>query len=255
MMSGLPKWVRIIGVFVLVLGVGIGGFLVYWEQSTNPVEQPALDALVTSDTAVVDTTEQGWMLFTPVGARPDAMFVFYPGGHVNPQAYAAHVRGIAEAAGIRALIIPMPLDLAVMDVNAMDDVIAAYPGVQTWILGGHSLGGAMACNYLYNHPQAVDGLVLWAAYPADSNDLASYDDVPMLSIHAENDGLATPDDVAQRVPLLPADTGYVLIEGGNHAGFGWYGDQNGDGVRRISGEEQMAQVVAATARFIEGLVE
>ncbi len=238
---------------MLVLGVGIAGFLAYWEQSTNPVEQTAFDALITSDSAVVDTTEQGWMLFTPVGARPDAIFVFYPGGHVNPQAYAAHVRGIAEAASVRAVIIPMPLDLAVMDVKAMDDVIAAYPNVETWVLGGHSLGGAMACNYIYNHPEAVDGLVLWASYPADSNDLSGYD-LPVLSIHAENDGLATPADIDQRRLLLPADAGYVRIAGGNHAGFGWYGEQNGDGARSISAEDQMGQVIEATAGFIEGLV-
>ncbi len=49
--------------------------------------------------------------------------------------------------------------------------------------------------------------------------------------------------------LLPADTTWVVIEGGNHAQFGDYGIQPGDNVATISAAEQQTQIVDATVIF------
>ena len=41
-----------------------------------------------------------------------------------------------------------------------------------------------------------------------------------------------------------------MIDGGNHALFGNYGEQKGDGQAQISGEEQQEQVVRAVREFV-----
>jgi pimeloyl-ACP methyl ester carboxylesterase len=123
---------------------------------------------------------------------------------------------------------------------------------QHWVVGGHSLGGAMAASYLYNTGTNEDGLVLWASYPAGNDNLADRT-IPVASIYATNDGVATPDDVLAGRPQLPPDTVFVPIEGGNHAQFGDYGPQPGDNPATISAAEQQAQAVAATVEVLRRL--
>jgi hypothetical protein len=108
----------------------------------------------------------------------------------------------------------------------------------------------MAARFTYLNPQEIDGLVLWAAYPASSNDLSS-SDLEVVSIHASEDGLADVDTILASQPLLPAATTWLLIEGGNHAGFGWYGPQPGDNPRTISRDAQQEQAISATLELIE----
>jgi hypothetical protein len=93
----------------------------------------------------------------------------------------------------------------------------------------------------------MHGLVLWASYPASSNSL-SYQPLKVLSIFGSEDGGL--DGIEASTPLLPADTIWYRIEGGNHAQFGDYGPQGGDGVAKISAQEQLIQVVTTTGEFL-----
>ena len=109
------------------------------------------------------------------------------------------------------------------------------------------------CQYFVHvHPATVDGLVLWASYPAESNDLSARD-VAVVSVYGSRDGLATPEKVTASEDLLPPETRWVEIEGGNHAQFGWYGAQNGDNPATISREAQTRQVVEATVELLANL--
>ena len=101
---------------------------------------------------------------------------------------------------------------------------------------------------------AVRGLVLWAAYPAGSDDLSGYQ-LATGSIYGTRDGLATLDEIDASRPLLPPDTQWTAIQGGNHAQFGWYGPQSGDNEATISREEQQAQIVEATLQLLRQLGE
>jgi pimeloyl-ACP methyl ester carboxylesterase len=89
------------------------------------------------------------------------------------------------------------------------------------------MGGAMAANYAHRQPGKVQGLVLWATYPASGDYLSSYK-LQVASIFGTRDGLATGTKIEASRPLLPAATHWVAIEGGNHGQFGWYGAQPGD---------------------------
>jgi dienelactone hydrolase len=133
-----------------------------------------------------------------------------------------------------------------------EKVMQAYPEIDTWVVGGHSLGGAMAANYAAKNPGQVDGLVLLASYPAESGSLAG-SDVDVISIYGSEDGLATGDKIDASRPLLPQNTRFVEIVGGNHAQFGWYGPQNGDGEASIERIDQQKQAVEAITSFLSGL--
>ena len=227
---------------VLLLGA-VAGYL--WLNDLADPMPEAEAALRSSEGVTVET--DGWLTFSPADPSSTGV-IFYPGGRVSAEAYAPPMRAIAEA-GHLAVITPMPFGLAVLSPDAANGVIEAHPEVDQWIIAGHSLGGAMAAQYAASH-EDIDGLALWAAYPPDGTDL-SESDVAVTSVFATEDGLATLEDIEASTDQLPADTTFVEVEGGNHAQFGWYGEQDGDGVATISREAQQEQVVAATLALVE----
>jgi pimeloyl-ACP methyl ester carboxylesterase len=203
-----------------------------------------------SSTAVTVSSDD-WISFTPTDTAPTAGFIFYPGGKVEEQAYAPILRGIADS-GYLAVIVPMPFDLAVFGAGKAQNVIETYPEIEVWVIGGHSLGGVMAVEYAVDHPDQIDGVALWASYPAENTSLAD-SGLAVISISGTLDGLSTPDKINASIPLLPQDTIWISIEGGNHAQFGDYGTQSGDLAAAISPEEQQAQVVEAMVELLAEL--
>jgi hypothetical protein len=225
-------------VAVLLVVAGAGFFA--WTRIAGYTASPEAAAL-----AATAQTPRGWYVFQP--AQPtDTGLIFYPGELVDPAAYAPLMKQVSER-GIMAVIVPMPLDLAVFGVSRADDVIAAYPDVEHWIVGGHSLGGSMAANYVSEHPEAVDGLALLASYPAGSTDLSGLP-IGVVSVYGSEDGIAG-DKPAASMNRLPPSAELVVIEGGNHAQFGDYGPQRGDGVATISRADQQRQTAAAIAKL------
>ncbi len=238
-MTTWMKWVqRIARIGLLLLLVAVVGFLVW---AVNPVA-PTDRALTAVETA--REVDGAWVF----GAESETGLILYPGGRVDARAYAAVAEAIA-AEGYLVIVPEVLLNLAVFDANRADEIIAAYPAVEAWAIGGHSLGGAMAAAYTNDHLGIIDGLVLWAAYPAGSDDLSTAD-LPVVSIYGTLDGLATIDKIDASRPLLPADTQFVPIMGGNHAQFGDYGEQGGDNAAAITTEAQQAQMTAATLALL-----
>ena len=233
---------RLLALSILVLALLFIGFLV-WVGQPAAAQEEALGALTTDETISVTTTP--WLVFTPITPTATTGFIFYPGGLVDPRAYAPAARAIA-AEGYLVAIVPMPLNLAVFAPTRALDVMAAYPAIEQWAIGGPSLGGAMAANFVANQRDGVKALILWAAYPAADDSLARRDDLQVTSIYGTNDGLATVAKIEEARPLLPPQSRFIAIEGGNHAQFGWYGAQRGDQPAAISQEAQTAQVITAT---------
>ncbi len=231
------------GIFLLA----VVGFVVWAANPLGP-EGQALSALEVGEDVVVNVGD--FILFQPAEGNPDTGFIFYPGGRVDYRSYAPVLREIASQGYLVALV-PAPLNLMVFHPNAAETIIQQFPQIEHWAVGGHSLGGAMAANYLYMHSSAAEGLVLWASYPADDNDLSA-SGLKVLSIYGTLDMAGVEKFDASRV-LLPTDTTWVVIEGGNHAQFGDYGSQPGDKVATISATDQQAQVVAATVDFLDRL--
>jgi predicted alpha/beta-hydrolase family hydrolase len=235
------KWV-LIGVIAVIL-LALVGFTIWAYTPLGPMPE-ALAALSSDDQ--VQVQNGAWLTFTPTGSQPDTGLIFYPGGRVDYRSYAPLAREIARQ-GYMVVVVPMPFNLAVFGAGRAANVIAAYPEIQHWAIGGHSLGGAMASNYAYGHPDGVSGLALLAAYPPENNSLADRK-LDVLSIYGSQDGAV--DQLKAAQSLLPPRTEWVVVEGGNHAGFGWYGPQPGDGVASISRGAQQAQTAAAMAKLL-----
>jgi pimeloyl-ACP methyl ester carboxylesterase len=238
--------------WVLPAAVVLAGVAFFLWASAAAAPMPEALAALESDAQVHVETDP-WLVFLPVGQDPSTGLILYPGGRVDPRAYAPTARALAEE-GYLVVIVPMPLNLAVFAPGRAADVMAAFPGIENWAVGGHSLGGSMAANFAHGSPEEVRGLVLWAAYPAGSDDLSAYQ-LAASSIYGTRDGLATPDEIDASRPLLPPDTRWTAIEGGNHAQFGWYGPQSGDNEATISREEQQVQIVSATLQLLRQLDE
>lgn len=234
-------------ILLVVLGMAALAFIGWAATPARPMPEVFEHVPGLADRSA----NERWLIFLPDGKAPTVGLILYPGGRVDFRAYAPTAQAIADQ-GYFVSLIRMPLNLAVFDPDAAADVIAAHPEIERWVVGGHSLGGAMAARFAFKHPDAVRGLVLWASYPASSDDL-SRSGLHVLSISASLDGLATPEKIAASRPLLPPGTIWVVIEGGNHAQFGWYGDQNGDNSATVSREAQQAQVIEATVTFLESL--
>ncbi len=243
------RWFRIFfSVMLAVIMVGAAGFLI-WALNPPAIEPEAQTALESLDTSRLERGKG--LVFSPPEGISRVGLILYPGGRVQPEAYAPLAEAIADR-GYLTIIPRMRLNLAVLEIQAADEVLAAYPEVDRWVIGGHSLGGAMAAEYAADQPENVQGLVLYAAYPADSTDLSERD-LEVLSIYGTRDGLASMEEVLASADRLPEDTVWVEIKGGNHAGFGWYGPQRGDFPATIPKGEQQLQILEATADFLSHL--
>jgi hypothetical protein len=243
----MKTWTKILLAVVIVLLLAVAAFVIWAMTPLGPM--PEALAALESDAAVQVTTEP-WYTFQPTAAANSTGLIIYPGGRVDPRSYAPTARAFAEQ-GYPVVIVPMPLNLAVFGAGKAADVIAAMPEVEQWAIAGHSLGGSMAANFIRNNPEAIDGLALWASYPAGSDDLSGFTGLAATSIYGTADGVASTEDVLAGAALLPADTVWVPIEGGNHAQFGWYGPQSDQDIATISREEQQAQIIAATVETLE----
>ncbi len=223
------------------------GAVLFWLMTAAQLMPEALAALESSPAVMVE--QEPWLVFRPADVEPQTGLIYYPGGRVDYRSYAPYARAVAEQ-GYLVVIPRMPFNLAVFDPAEAGAVMDAYPGVQRWVVGGHSLGGAMAANFAKANPDRVHGLLLIASYPAEPDSLANTT-LPVLSISGSEDGLADSATVEASRALLPANAGFLVIEGGNHAQFGWYGEQSGDNPARIDRAEQMAQTISATAAFLK----
>ena len=245
-MRKLLNWKRILLALVVIPVIAVSGFVVWANDALQPM--PEALAALQSDAQVEVSQINGWYVFTPTAAKPTTGLIFYPGGKVDARAYAPQMHAIA-AQGYLTVITPMPLNLAVFGINKADDVVKAYPDIQHWAIGGHSLGGAMAAQYISTSTQ-VQGLAFWASYPAVDLSQAP---IKVVSIYGTNDGAANPNTVLASAKSLPAATSFVAIQGGNHSGFGWYGLQPGDNPATASREDQNTQTVQATVDMLASL--
>jgi pimeloyl-ACP methyl ester carboxylesterase len=202
---------------------------------------------------VTVTESSDSVVLTP--ASPNGIgLVFLAGARVEPAAYADKLTGVAEA-GITVVIARPTLNFALFDLRPLTDFEAAAPGVTTWYVGGHSLGGVKACSYAAQAAStgdmdAVAGLVLFGSY---CNDDISGTSLPVLTLVGEHDGLSTPDKVAAAAHLLPATAQVVQLDGATHAQFGDYGVQPGDGTSTTTDEQVRDAIAVVVPTFLEGI--
>lgn len=180
-----------------------------------------------------ETWEDGTLVFTPEEAETG--LIFYPGGKVEYLAYQPLMQAFA-AEGILCVLVEMPFNLAVLDVDAADGIQEEFPKIEEWYIGGHSLGGSMAASYVADHTDEYEGLVLLASY--STAELAN-SGLNVISIYGSKDEVLNREKYEKNRSNLPADFTEYVIDGGCHAYFGVYGHQDGDGTPTISNQQQI----------------
>ena len=215
----------------LLLAMILASFL--YTADFYRADETALQALETEGIRV-DRTDWGWYFDGP--SETDAL-VFYPGAKVEETAYAPLLRALAEA-GMDACLVKMPFRFAFFGINRAGAILPQYAYERRYV-GGHSLGGAMAAEYAAKHPGDADGMILLGAYSAAEPP----DDILEIVIYGSEDGVLNRDLVAKGRTMAPARYVEHVIAGGNHAQFGSYGAQSGDGAASVTPEEQRAETV------------
>lgn len=239
----MKKIIKVFILILLIIGVIWG---ISWATYARPPLQDALAALNSDN--LVEVTDEPWLTFTPKAQPPTTALIFYPGGRVDPRAYSSLLHTIA-AEGYLVVVPSFPINMAVFDANEGDEIIAHYPEIEHWAIAGHSVGGTMAAQYTSKNPETIEGLAIWASYPADSADLSDFD-IPVLSIYGGNEITVTDEAVAERKHLLPADTVYIRIEGGDHHQFGSYLVPPADQLATTPRAEQHEQIIQVTLEIL-----
>ena len=234
-----------LAVVVVVLAAATVWYVNDYYHADNVALAVVADEDGTADGVEVRTLPSGDIAFVP--DHPTAGLVFYPGGKVQPEAYAPLMQKCAQR-GILCVLLKPTFNLAIIDMDAANGVTAQFPDVSTWVLAGHSMGGVAAADYASRHPDEFDAIAFLAAYPAV--DLSKFDG-KVLSIVGSNDGVLDRDKFAQARKMLPGSLQELVIKDGNHANFGNYGEQANDGQADITRENQQAQVTDALVDLAE----
>lgn len=222
-------------VMAVVFGLYAGD---YYHAELDAIQELSLEV----DYEEMERLEDGSLAFCP--AEYDSAVIFYPGGKVEALAYIPLMEHCARE-GVLAVLMPMPFNLAVLAKDAAASIPQQFPEVEHWYMAGHSLGGSMAASFAAENTAWVEGLILLAAYSTEPLE------IPVLSIRGSEDGVLDLEKYEKYRTNLPAGFEEHILEGGNHAGFGFYGPQEGDGTATISSREQIAGTAKLIAEFVK----
>ncbi len=232
-------------------GIALIGFLAWGMQWATYARPPLPEAVAaTRSDGLVTVTDTPWLTFTPVQAA-DTGFIFYPGGRIDPRGYSNLMRAIAEK-GYLVVVPTMPVNMAIFNSNIADEIIGAHPGIAHWVIGGHSVGGTAAALYTSTHPTQIAGLAIWSSYPADNSDLSSLN-IPVILMYGGNEIGVTDESVGTRKQLLPPNTKYIKIDGGDHHQFGSYLLTTEENLATVSRVEQHAQILSAMLALLQSV--
>ena len=221
----------VIAAFLIALSAG---FLVYTGIYYH-ADALAIAALASDEQVAVSQTSYGWYFDGP---SEDRALVFYPGAKVEETAYAPFLHALA-ARGIDVCLVEMPFRLAILGINSAESVITRHDYAH-WYIGGHSMGGAAAAIYAANHPGQIEELILCAAYPTKTLPA----DMAVISLYGSEDKVIALSNIEKGRSFV-ASPSYVeyVINGGNHAQFGNYGAQRGDGQASLSAQDQQTEAI------------
>lgn len=227
----------VLGVLLIALVAGI-----IYINDVYDADTRARESLVSKDGIQISKEEYGYFFD---GSGTEKAIVFYPGAKVDYTSYAPLMKQLAGQ-GVDCFLVKMPLNLAILGKDKAADIMKEY-SYEKWYIAGHSLGGAMAAAYVAESNQ-WSGLVLLAAYPTEQLPEQNF---KVLSIYGTNDEVVNTDKLIKGREFYPSNSREVSIEGGNHAFFGDYGEQRGDGTASISREEQQKQTVNAIVDWLK----
>ena len=236
----LRMWQRILlscGTPPVLLALCLAILLLDYYRSEPSVRE----FLRSTERVRVESIREGYFFDGP---GDGSALVFYPGARVEESAYAPLLFRLADA-GLDCFLAKMPAHMAVFAPDIAEQIIAEHPR-ERWYLMGHSLGGVLAASYAADHG-GIDGLILLASYP--TKELP--EGLRLLCLYGSEDGCMTRSAYESSKAYWPEDAAEAVIDGGNHAQFGNYGAQLGDGAARISAQEQQDATLEAVMAWAD----
>ncbi len=235
----IKKLIAIFIVFALLFGA-----CAYYVNDYYRADLGAISAFSSVKDVKREALDNETIIFKPEKVK--AGFIFYPGGKVEYTAYIPLMEELAKK-DIMCILLKMPFNLAVLDVNGAEGLKEMFPEIEDWYLGGHSLGGSMAASYLSDNISEYKGLVLLGSY--STADL-SKENIEVLSVFGSEDKVMNKEKYDENKINLPKNFMENIIDGGCHAYFGMYGVQDGDGTPTVTNEEQIQKTVEIINDFI-----
>lgn len=230
--------------FAILIAVIVGGAMFwFWTKQVADIEADAKQAIEGQYKLVDDVYIFGNEKDAEVGV------ILYPGAKIDPLAYGMTSALIAQK-GYAVFVPKMALNMAILSSNQANQIMEKYTSIETWVVGGHSLGGVAAAQYMSMYPDAAQGLFFLASYPTESIDF-SQSNLPILSIYGENDGLTEIQDIEDNQKYLSKHAVLHEIKGGNHSQFGSYGLQRKDNEATISQEKQQEEIAGSIDEWIQ----
>lgn len=229
-------WFSLVGIFMI------------WNFGTYQSRNLPSDTFEnTEKVSVEETSDQ--IIFKSTDKNKGLEVIFFQGGLVDPKAYAPLCRKLAEV-GFTSHLIKMPFRLPIYGYQKISEIIDLPNG--NYVIGGHSQGGKMAAQFLFENPEIFKGIFLLATSHPRDIDLSNLN-IPALKLYGEFDGLASVDEVMGNESQLPAGARSILIEGGNHSQFGFLGTLFMDDDAGIPLEKQQELTISFLVDFLNSI--
>ncbi len=215
-------------------------------------------AALQGDGSVSVTARDDYWAFMP--RRPAAVgLAFFPGGMVDPVAYAAIARAVASG-GYAVVLVRLPRRGAFGGADGptplarLDTATRGVGVVRHWVVAGHSRGGVVAARAALRGGDTLAGLVLiGTSHPRDFS--LAHLKVPVARVFGTRDTVADAEKLEATRHNLPPHTRHVRIDGGNHSQFGDYGFQPGDWPATIDRGTQRRITVEAILSTLESAAD
>ena len=118
----MKRSVKKLIIWLLSIALVFGGCIIYVCDYYH-ADDDAILLLTENHSVEPFELSRGVLAFEP--QNPSAGFIFYPGGKVEYTAYIPLMSALAEE-GILCILIKMPCNLAVLDMNAAKEAFAEY---------------------------------------------------------------------------------------------------------------------------------
>ena len=224
---------------LIAAAVSIAYLEVYYKADDLVLKEAAGDP---DDGVSVSKIKEGYYFDGP---GESTAIIFFSGAKVQEIAYSPLMHRLAER-GKDCFLVKVPFRIAFLGTGKADKIMSQY-NYPEWYLAGHSMGGVAASSLAKSRPEMVSGVILLASYPS----APLSDNFRMLTVYGTEDGCLDRDAYENSRSNWPKDTKEEEIEGGNHAQFGAYGEQKGDGTAQISEKQQWDQTADAITSWID----
>lgn len=203
---------KIFLLIVAALLVLIGSGIIYFKHRITPPSAAALKSL-----AAAEKRPSGY--YFP-GESDKPLIIVYPGALIDVRGYSVWASALARE-GYPVYLIEMPLEFSFFASSKADQALAEIKP-QTYIIGGHSAGGAAASRFaaqkIKKHDQRLRGIFFMASYAIGGKTLSS-STIPALSLTGSLDRDIPDKSVREKKTAFPKNTEFQTITGGVHLGF------------------------------------